>query len=273
MKRHRPSRFRTALMVVLTLPFLYPFVFLLYTALKPLREFNSNAVGLPASPTTKNFSEAWNFAHLGSAAWHSAVTVILAVLITVAICATGAYWFTLYRGRWSRALRVCLIGTMAIPPPVLVLPIFVQLNGWNLTDNLVALAFVYAAWNASFGLYLMYAYYDQMPREVIEAAKVDGASDAAVFFRVLLPLSRPALATLAVLAFIWCWSDLLLAIVIVQDPALRLLVPATALLAGQYNTNTPQLAAGVVIALVPMVAVFLAGQRALVRGITAGVGK
>jgi raffinose/stachyose/melibiose transport system permease protein len=264
---------RTALLLVAALPFVYPFVFLVSTALKPLSEFNEDAVGFPSSPTLTNLREAWNEASLGPAMLHSLVAVGVAVIVTMALSASGAYWFTRHRGRWSAALRWALIGTMAIPPPVFIIPLFVQLSDWGVTDNLVMLGVVYAAWNAPFGLYLMYAFFDGLPSEVLEAAEVDGASSLQSLLRVLMPLSKPALATLAVLTFIWSWSDLLISIVIVQDPSKRLLTPATALLSDQFSTNVPKNTAGVLIAILPLLAVFLLGQRSLVRGILAGVGK
>jgi raffinose/stachyose/melibiose transport system permease protein/N-acetylglucosamine transport system permease protein len=162
---------------------------------------------------------------------------------------------------------------MAIPPPVFIIPLFVELSDWGVTDNLFMLGVVYAAWNAPFGIYLMYAFFDTLPAEVLEAAQVDGANALQVLLRVLMPLSKPALATLAVLTFIWSWSDLLISVVLVQDPSRRLLTPATALLSDQFSTNVPKNTAGVLIAILPLLAVFLLGQRSLVRGILAGVGK
>lgn len=273
LKRNRISIGRTTLLLILTVPFIYPFVFLISTALKPLSEFNEDAVGFPASPTLTNLREAWNEASLGPAMVHSLFAVGVAVVVTIAFSASGAYWFTRHRGRWSRALRWALIGTMAIPPPVFIIPLFVQLSDWSVTDNLVMLGFVYAAWNAPFGLFLMYTFFEGLPTEVLEAAQVDGANSFQSLLRVLLPLSRPALATLAVLTFIWSWSDLLISVVLVQDPSRRLLTPATALLSDQFSTNVPKNTSGVLIAILPLLAVFLLGQRSLVRGILAGVGK
>jgi raffinose/stachyose/melibiose transport system permease protein len=273
MGRQGTSVGRTALLVVATLPFLYPFLFLVSTALKPLADFNRDEIGLPSNPTTENLRNAWSVANLGPAMLHSLIAVGVAVIVTVVLASTGAFWFVRHRGRLSSTLRWVLIGTMAVPPPVFIIPLFIQLSDWNLTDNLVALGFVYAAWNLSFGLYLMYAFLTGLPPEVTEAAEVDGASALQLLTRVMLPLARPAIATLAVLTFIWSWSDLLISVVLVQDPARRLLTPATALLSDQYDTNTPRNTAGVLIALLPMLAVFLLGQRSLVRGILAGVGK
>jgi ABC-type glycerol-3-phosphate transport system permease component len=272
-KREQASLARTALLLVAMLPFLYPFVFLVATALKPLSEFNEDAVGLPSSPTLANLRAAWSEASLGPAMLHSLVAVGVAVVATMALSAGGAYWFTRHRGRLSATLRWVLIGTMAIPPPVFIVPLFVELSDWGFTDNLFMLGVVYAAWNAPFGLYLMYAFFEGLPAEVLEAAQVDGANSVQALTRVLLPLSKPALATLAVLTFIWSWSDLLISVVLVQDPSRRLLTPATALLSDQFSTNVPKNTAAVLIAILPLLAVFLLGQRSLVRGILAGVGK
>lgn len=265
--------YKTTLLVVMTLPFLYPFVFLVGTALKPLSDFNDNAISLPGHPTTANIAGAWSFADLGWAGLHSIISVGIGVLLTVAISASGAFWFMRHRGRWAGALRILIIGTMAVPPPVFIIPLFVLLSSWGLTNNLIALGVVYAAWNASFGLYLLHAYFKSIPAELIEAAELDGASPLQMFRHVVLPLAKPALATLAVLAFVWSWSDLLISVVLVQDAGKRTLTTAVTLLADQFSTNIPRNAAGVLLALIPMLVVFLYGQRFLVRGILAGVGK
>ena len=273
MKREGIAVGRTALLMVMTLPFIYPFVFLVATALKPLPEFNQDSVGLPAHATLENLSEAWNEASLGPAIVHSLIAVGIAVVLNVALSSVAAFWFVRHRGRLATSLRWTLIATMAVPAPVFIVPLFVQLSAWGLTDSLVTLGVVFAAWNVSFGLYLMYTFIDALPHELTEAAEVDGANSFQLLRSVLLPLSMPAMATLAVLTFVWSWSDLLISIVLVQDPSRRLVTPATALLADQYSTDIPKNAAGVLIAILPMLAVFLFGQRFLVRGILAGVGK
>ncbi len=272
-RAHGVSISRTAILVVAVLPFLYPFVFLVGTALKPLASFNENSVNLPSHPTLENIGAAWTEASLGSAMLHSLVAVGVGVAATVAVSAAGAFWFFLHEGWPARVLRYVLIGTIALPPPVFIIPLFVLLSDHSATDNLLVLGLVYAGWNASFGLYLIYTYFKGLPPDVIEAARVDGASLLQLLWKVMLPLSRPVLATLAVLSFIWSWSDLLISIVLVQDPSRRLLTPATALLSDQYSTDIPKQAAGVLIAVLPMLFVFLLGQRSLVRGVAAGVGK
>lgn len=269
----RLNRAKTALLVLLTVPFLYPFAFLLGTAFKPLPDFNRDEVGFPSRLTWANLTTAWNEANLGPANWHSCIAVGVGVAVTVIISAAGAFWFMRHTGRIATLLRVAIIGTLALPAPVFVIPLFVLLSDQGLTDNLVVLGFVYAGTTAGFGLYLMHAYFKSIPAEILEAAQVDGASLLAQFWRVILPLSKPAIATLAALTFVWSWGDLLLAVVLVQDPGQRTLTVSAALLADQYSTDIPKEAAGVVVAIIPMLVVFLIGQRYLVRGIAAGVGK
>lgn len=269
----RTSRLRLGLVLLATVPFVYPFLFLIATALKPIPEFSVNSVGLPEQPTLDNLKTAWTTISLSSATLHSVVAVGVAVIVTLAISAVGAFWFLRHTGPIAKILRVLLIGTMAVPPPVFVMPLFVQFTDWGITDNLIALGLVYAGWNASFGLFLLHAYFGSLPRDVLEAAEVDGAGPRVLLTQVLLPLSRPALATLGMLTFVWSWGDLLLSLVLVQDPSLRTLTPSTALLADQFSAKIPEMAAGVFLAILPVLAVFLIGQRFLVRGILAGIGK
>jgi len=270
-RRNSPGK--TVLLVVMTLPFLYPFAFLVATALKPLPEFQEDKLGWPDRPSFENISAVWDEVGLGQAMLNSLLAVGVGVVVTVLISAAGAFWFLQHHGRAANVLRSLVLLTMALPPPVFIIPLFVLMSAQGLTNNLLALGIVYAGWNAAFGLYLMHAYYRALPLEVLEAARVDGASLLQQFFYIILPLSRPALATLGVLAFLWSWSDLLLSVVLIQDPERRTVTVATALLADQYSTNIPKNAAGVLLALIPILAIFLLGQRYLARGIAAGVGK
>lgn len=273
MKSKRRTWKRTAVLFLITVPFLYPFAFLISTALKPKTEFERNPVSLTLNPTFENLASAWNDAGLGAAMLHSLLAVSISVVVTVFVSVGGAFWFMRHPGGWSSLWRVLLIATMAVPLPVYIIPLFLQLSDRGLTDSLFVMGLVYAGWNSSFGLYLIYTYLKGIPGELLEAASIDGASVWQQLIHMVVPLARPMIVTLAVLTFIWSWGDLLAGVVIVQDPDKRLLVPATALLNDIHLSNIPRTAAAVVIAMAPMVVVFLVGQRALVRGILAGAGK
>ncbi|WP_332643523.1 carbohydrate ABC transporter permease [Aeromicrobium sp.] len=266
-------RLRASLLLLTCIPFVYPFIFLLGTAVKTEEDFESNQAGLPDSFTLDGLHDAWTDARLGTAFGNSLICVSIAVVLTVLLSAGGAFWFLRHKGRLAATLRVLVIAMMAVPLPAFIIPLFVQLSDWNLGDNLFVLGFVFAGWASPFGIYLTYTYMKELPHEVVEAAEIDGASTWQVFWHIMVPLSKPVLTTLAVFAFVWGWGDLLAGLVLIHEPELRPLTPATTLLIDVHSSNIPRSAAGVVIAMVPMLVVFLIGQRALVRGFVVGVGK
>ena len=122
------------------------------------------------------------------------VAVGIGVAATVLISTLAAFWFVRHRGRGARILFYALIGTMALPPPVFIIPLFVLIADHGLSSSLVVLGLVYAGWNSSFGLYLVHTYMKGLPGDVFEAAEIDGASSIQLLTRVLLPLSFPVLA-------------------------------------------------------------------------------
>lgn len=269
----RRSAVKTALFVVITIPYLYPLLFLVSTALKRPVDFQRSAAALPTVLTWENFSRVWSSGGLDRAVVNSLLAVGVSVVVTGAVSALGAFWFLRHEGRFATALRLTLIGTLALPAPVFLVPLFTVLSDLRLTDNLVVLGVVYGTANARLGVYLMLAYYRSVPREIQEAARVDGASLWQQFSRVLLPVSLPALATVSALSFVWAWGDLLAALILASDPGSRTVTVAVTALAGQFNTGTTVQAAGVVIGLVPMLLVFLLAQRFLTSGLTAGAVK
>jgi ABC-type glycerol-3-phosphate transport system permease component len=261
---------KLSILLLSTIPFLYPFVFVAATAFKPQTEFAQSSIAWPHHPTFQNISAAWSEGSLGRSMFNSLIAVGVASAVTVVISAMAAYWFLHHRGRIASVLRVAVIGSLAVPAPVFVIPLFVLLGQHHLTNNLIVLGLVYAAWNAGFGVFLMYQYYRGIPHELHEAAMLDGASFTGRFYRVVLPLSKPALATLGALAFLWSWSDLLVAVILIQDPARRPVTAAVALLSNSAYTPTVILAAAVLISLIPGLVVFGVGQRYIKQGIVAG---
>ena len=149
-----------------------------------------------------------------------------------------------------------------------------MLSDAELTDNLLVLGVVYGAVNVPFGLYLLYAYFrDAIPSEILQAAEVDGASPWQTFHRIVLPLSKPALATLAALSFVWTWGDLVMSLILIQSSDNFTLTVAASTLSGRFDSQPQANAAAAMIALLPILIVFLFAQRAIRSGLTAGFGK
>lgn len=271
---NRTSAPRMATLVLLAVPFLYPFFFLASTALRTERDYLSDPLGIPQALTSDNLKYAWDGANIDKALVASSISVGLSVVILVIASAAAAYWFLRHPGKVARITMLSLFAFWAVPFIVYAVPLYVLLAEYKLLNNLVVLAFIYAAMNVPFGVYLLHSYYQRgIPSDVLEAAAVDGASTLRTFLSVVLPLGRPAMSTLAALGFVWCWGDLLAAAFVMQDPEKYTLTLAASTLVTRNDASVQPSAAAALISLAPVLIVFLFAQRGISRGFSAGTGK
>jgi multiple sugar transport system permease protein len=268
------SPLRLAIVLVLAAVYLYPFLFTVATALKPSDQYFRDPSGWPTALTLDHLKFAWREAHLGRALINSAIAVSIGVVLCCTICSAAAFWFIRHRGRVGGALLASFGSLWILPQVAWVIPLFLTLTTLNLTNNLVVLGIVYGTVFAPAFIWLLWAYFLQgLPQDIIEAAEVDGASLFQQYLRIALPLSLPALATVAALTFIFAWGDLLLAIVLLQDPEKFTVVPAAAGLITRFDAQVQDTTAAALITTLPSLVVLLVAQRAIVRGITGGFSK
>ncbi|HWM10558.1 MAG TPA: carbohydrate ABC transporter permease [Solirubrobacteraceae bacterium] len=268
------QRFKFLVLLVACVPFIYPFAFMFFTAMRPSEDYLESRLGLPTALTLEHVTYALDNAELGRGILNSMIAVGTGVAIVVVVSALGAYWFLRHSGRVANLLLGAILSLWIVPFVIYIIPLFVMLSDAGLTDNLLVLGAVYGAINVPFGLYLLYAYFrDAIPSEILQAAEVDGASGWQTFVRIVLPLSRPALATLAALAFVWTWGDLVISLILIQSSERFTLTVAASTLAGRFDSEPQANAAAALIALLPILIVFLFAQRAIRSGLTAGFGK
>lgn len=279
-RRRRSGRIRTSIgrtivaYVTATL-FIGPFLFMLGNALKTNNQYAVSPLAFPRPLTLVNFRAAWTVGDIGQALLNSVVSVCVGVAICTASSVAGAFWLVRHgHGPRSRFLLPTLLSFWVVPQVIYLLPMFVELSRLHLTNNLVVLGVVYASANAPFSVWMMTAYFKQgSSPEVMEAAAVDGASTWQQFVRVAVPMTRPGIATVISLLFVFMWSDLLTAVILMQDPSRFTATVAAASLATKGNLNAQVTGAASLLIMVPMLIVFLVVQRAIVRGFAAGVGK
>lgn len=259
---------------VLTIPFLYPFFFLASTALRTRQDYIRDPMGIPTEISFENLQRAWEFARLGPALLTSSIAVGLAIVILVVTSAAAAFWFLRHSGRAAKFALIGMLAFWAVPFIVYALPLYVMLARSGLLNNVLVLSAVYAAINVPFGIYMLYAYFQRgIPPELLEAAAVDGASTWRIFISIVLPLGRPAIATLAALGFVWSWGDLIVAAFLLQDPSQYTMTLAASTLVRRTDANTQAAAAAALISLLPVLTVFIFAQRSISRGFAAGSGK
>jgi multiple sugar transport system permease protein len=196
-------------------------------------------------------------------------SVIVATTVTAAqliVCSTAGYAFARLPFRGRGVLFAIVIGSLMIPIQVTIVPLFLFMSRLGLTNTLWAL--ILPGIFSAFGIFLMRQHFMTLPRELEEAATVDGAGPYRIFAQVVLPLSGSSLATLGILCFTYWWNDLLLPLVMISDPAQQTLPVGLVLLAGRFSTGSlGTIAAGITMAIIPVLIVFIAAQRYIVQSI------
>lgn len=196
-------------------------------------------------------------------------SVIVATSITAAqliTCSTAGYAFARLQFPGKTVFFAVVVGSLMIPIQVTIVPLFLVMSRLGLTNTLWALILppVFSA----FGIFLMRQHFFSLPKELDEAARIDGAGHARTFFQVMLPLSGPALATLGIITFTYWWNDLLLPLVMINDTGTQTLPVGLVLLAGRFSTGSlGTIAAGITMAIIPVLIVFVIAQRWIVQSI------
>ena len=271
-KKERRSLWIAAVpMALLALSCIYPIVFAVNNALKTSKGYILDRFGLVTEPTTQNFVDAWGRARFSEYFLNSILVTAGAVGLLLLLSSLAGFALAMLRFPFRRTIFVAILGALMIPVQVVLVPFYQTIQGLGLLNTRVGLVLAYTAFFLPFSIYLMTAFYRGLPRELLEAARMDGARFLEVWWHVMLPMGRPALLTLGILNTLYCWNDVLISLLVLQDE--RTLMVGIAALRGEYTTNVPLLAAGIVLAAAPIVLIYLIFQRRIVSGIAVGAVK
>ena len=250
---------------------LYPFIWVLISSFKDNNSIFGDPFGLPKELLIENYREVWEGADVGRNFLNSMFVCLVTLVILIMITSMGSYILTRV---WKNGLLSIYfsLGIM-IPIHALLIPSVLIFKRMGLTDNLFALVLMYTATNISFSMFIMNGFFEGIPREMDEAATIDGCSRSQIFFRIIFPIAKPGIATVATLAFLNCWNDLLLGLVLISSPHKKTLSLAISALKGSYATRYGLLCAGFVISIIPVVIMYLLFQKQVIAGMTAGAVK
>ena len=248
----------------------YPFVWLVLTSLKYPFEVFDNPLGLPRDWVFENYVTAWTQAGVGRLAQNSLYVAVISTVLAMFVAATTSFALSRFNFRLKSPIFVYIMFGFMVPGSVLLVPLAVFTRRIGLYDSLLGLAIVYAAIGVPWNTFFLSAFMATIPRELEEAAVIDGAGMWRVFWSVILPLSRPGLVTLATLHTLSSWNEFILALLLTISLENRTLPVGMSLLIAQFYANYPALAAAVVMSLVPSVLFFLLLQRYVVEGLAAG---
>ncbi|MBN4003757.1 carbohydrate ABC transporter permease [Nostoc sp. LPT] len=268
MLNSKKSRSQILLMYVLlgaiALLMLFPLLWLISTALKSPTEniFHSPPQLLPSQPTLNNFSSVWNSLPFGQYLYNSTLVSVLTVGLNLLFCALAAYPLARLSFVGRDWIFVAIVSTIMIPFQIVMIPLYILTVQLGLTNSYLGMIFPSLA--SAFGIFLLRQAFMSVPKEIEEAARMDGSSELGLWWHIMLPAVRPALVTLAIFVFIGAWSDFLWPLIIIQNENLYTLPLGVAKLAGTFSLDWRLVAAGSVIAIAPVLLLFMFLQRYIV---------
>ncbi|MFE0454983.1 carbohydrate ABC transporter permease [Streptomyces sp. NPDC058914] len=259
---------------LLSVLWLLPIALVMVTSLRSFDDIAANGLGsFPHSFTLDNFRLAWVDGGQQRALINSLIVTVPCVLITLALAAMAAFGLSRYEMPLRRTLLLLMLGGNLLPPQILLIPVSKLSELMGVYDTLPALIGVQIGFGVGFYVFVLHGFMRAIPNEIQQAAVVDGAGPWQIFWRIILPLTRPALAALSALSFTWIFNDLLWAITVLRSDTKMPITAALIGLQGQYVSMWNVIAAGSVIAAAPTVAVFLRFQRHFVAGLNLGAVK
>jgi multiple sugar transport system permease protein len=251
-----------------------PFAYMVATS------FKQNALVLqlppqfiPDHPTTANYREAWSSNQFGHYFVNSLMVAASTTVLAVFLSSMMAYSFARFQFPGRRLLFGLLLIGLMVPTMMLLIPQFLLARDIGALNSLWGLVFFYTAMNLGLNTFLLRSFFQDIPRELEEAMVIDGAGPWARYRQLIIPLSRPALATVAIFTFLASWDEFVWALTVINDPSRRTLPIAIALFQGQHSTSWGLVFAASLIAILPVLAIFITFQRQFVSGIASGALK
>ncbi|MGQ7885984.1 carbohydrate ABC transporter permease [Paenibacillus sp. WC2504] len=252
---------------------LYPIFLMLTSSLKTNIQILKNPMSLPTSISFAAYSKLVHQIPFFSYFWNSLVVSVVSVVLILLFGVMASFYIARYPFRWNGALFFFFLLGMMIPIKLGIVPLFLLMKKLSMLNSIWSLVSVYTAIGLPLAILILTGFFRTLPKELEEAARIDGSSDFGVMWHVLLPLIRPALGTVMIMNFIMAWNDFFFPLIFIQDDAKKTIPVGMLSLFGQYSTDLSMLFAGLTLASVPMMVIFFLASKQFMEGMTAGAVK
>ena len=257
---------RYVLLTLVTVATLLPLVWMLSASFKLDSEvFSIPIKWIPETFHWENYLKIWEKIPFARFTWNSAKLTVIVTLIQLLTCSFAAYGFTKCHFRGRDTLFLCYVATIAIPWQVFMLPQYTMMQKVGLVDT--HLGYILIQSFAAFGVFLLRQFYLGIPDELLEAARIDGLSEYGSYFRIVLPLAKPAMATLAIFTFVTIWNDFMGPMIYFNSEKNKTIPLGIRMFLGQYSTEYQLIMAASVVSLIPVLIMYVFCQRYFVQGI------
>ncbi len=251
---------------------IFPFYWAIISSMKTNDELYANPLSLPAVFSFDNYAAAWELAKIGPYFINTMFVSLSAVALVLLLAAMAAYIMSRVLKKSTPLYIFFSIGLM-IPAHTIIVPLFTIFHNIGLTNNFIGLILAFAAMQLALAIFILYAFMRDLPIALEEAAFIDGCSRIETFFRVILPLTLPGMATVGILSFLYFWNEFLIPLVLMTKSEVKMLSQGIQALNGQYVTDVGIMFAGVVIVCIPVIIAFIIFQDQVVKGMVAGAVK
>ena len=281
-RQRMKDRFISIFIGIFALVWIFPIVWTLWSSLRPYKEIRANGVfSVPESIGLGNYGTAVERMDLPTYLWNSLIITAPAVFLTLLFGSVTAFVVSRYSFRWNVSMLLLFTAGNLLPPQLVFIPVFkayLTVGDWLgnrrlFYDSQWGVVLIHVAFQMGFATFVLSSYMKTIPKEISEAAKVDGASVFRHYWNVMLPLLRPPLASLAVLMTTWIYNDFFWALVLMSNDSKRPITSALGRLQGEFVTDYNLLAAGAMIAALPTLIVFFILRRQFISGLTLGATK
>lgn len=275
---HRRQRILRILLyiflVVFTLLYMMPLFSAVVASLRTQDDISLNGFwSIPEEITFQNYPEAWTGGRVNKYLLNSFIITIPALTATIFLSSLSAFALARYRFPGNRLIYFMYVAGTMLPFQILLLPVFILTNKLGLYDTYSAVIMIHIAFQLGFCTFVLRNFMRTLSGEIMDAARIDGASEFGIYWRIALPLSLPGIAAVATLEFTWIFNDYIWALILIQDDALKPVTAGLAGLQGQFSTNWPLVVAAALMAAVPTLIIFFVLQRYFIGGLMLGSGK
>ena len=263
-----------AFLIIFTLIYMSPLFSALITSVRTMDDISLNGFwSIPQEITFQNYYDAWTQGNVSRYLLNSFIITIPALFGVLFLSSLSAFALARYRFRANLPIFFLYVAGTMLPFQILLLPVFLMMNKIGLYDTYGGVILIHIAFQLGFCTFVLRNFMRTLPREIFDAARIDGASEFGIYWRIALPLSIPGIAAIAVLEFTWIFNDYLWALILIQDDALKPVTAGLSSLQGQFVTDWPLIVSGALLAAIPTLLVFFFLQRYFIGGLTLGSSK
>lgn len=250
-----------------------PLAWVFTMSLKDTNQIRESPYSLPADPNWSGYADVWVNSNYQQYFINSGYAVGLAIVLLILVASMAAYAFARLPFKGSEAIFLAIFTSIMLPAQVLLIPLFQLLVKYGLANTLTGLALVYVAVQLPMAIYILRSFFAQIPRELSEAARIDGCSEWKIFWKVMFPIATPAISTILIVNFVALWNEFIYAVIFIQDESKRTLPLGVMKFVGDVYENLGHMAAGLIISIIPVLILYMFFSEKFIKGMSAGAVK